>query len=140
MHSYLLQDEWGQILEAQSISAGLDYPGIGPEHAHLSDLGRATYYTATDGEVLDALQLLSRTEGIIPALEPAHALAWLVAAEAAMREPRRAVASRSSQRLFSPQPVGAHSGRQRTAGAIQLQGLVGESCSVSGAMLSSQEP
>jgi hypothetical protein len=67
-------------------------------------------------------------------------LAWLVAAEAAMREPRRAVASRSSQRLFSPQPVGAHSGRQRTAGAIQLQGLVGESCSVSGAMLSSQEP
>jgi tryptophan synthase beta chain len=78
MHSYLLQDEWGQILEAQSISAGLDYPGIGPEHAHLSDLGRATYYTATDGEVLDALQLLSRTEGIIPALEPAHALAWLV--------------------------------------------------------------
>jgi len=80
MQSYLLQDEWGQILEAQSISAGLDYPGIGPEHAYLSDLGRASYYTATDAEVLDALQLLSRTEGIIPALEPAHALAWLVAA------------------------------------------------------------
>ncbi len=80
MHSYLLQDEWGQILEAQSISAGLDYPGIGPEHAYLSELGRASYYTATDGEVLDALQLLARTEGIIPALEPAHALAWLVRA------------------------------------------------------------
>jgi tryptophan synthase beta chain len=80
MHSYLLQDEWGQILEAQSISAGLDYPGIGPEHAHLSDLGRASYYTATDQEVLDALQLLARTEGIIPALEPAHALAWLARA------------------------------------------------------------
>jgi tryptophan synthase beta chain len=80
MHSYLLQDEWGQILEAQSISAGLDYPGIGPEHAHLSDLGRASYYTATDQEVLDALQLLARTEGIIPALEPAHALAWLAGA------------------------------------------------------------
>ncbi len=78
MHSYLLQDEWGQILEAQSISAGLDYPGIGPEHAHLSDLGRASYYSATDEEVLDALQLLARAEGIIPALEPAHALAWLV--------------------------------------------------------------
>jgi tryptophan synthase beta chain len=80
MHSYLLQDEWGQIREAQSISAGLDYPGIGPEHAHLSDLGRASYYTATDREVLDALQLLARTEGIIPALEPAHALAWLAGA------------------------------------------------------------
>jgi tryptophan synthase beta chain len=78
MHSYLLQDEWGQIREAESISAGLDYPGIGPEHAHLSDLERASYYTAADGEVLDALQLLARTEGIIPALEPAHALAWLV--------------------------------------------------------------
>jgi tryptophan synthase beta chain len=80
MHSYLLQDEWGQILEAQSISAGLDYPGIGPEHAHLADLGRAAYETATDPEVLDALQLLARTEGIIPALEPAHALAWLIRA------------------------------------------------------------
>jgi tryptophan synthase beta chain len=80
MHSFLLQDEWGQILEAKSISAGLDYPGIGPEHAYLADLGRASYKTATDGEVLDALQLLARTEGIIPALEPAHALAWLVGA------------------------------------------------------------
>jgi tryptophan synthase beta chain len=80
MRSYLLQDEWGQILEAESISAGLDYPGIGPEHSYLSDHGRASYETATDAEVLDALQLLSRTEGIIPALEPAHALAWLVRA------------------------------------------------------------
>jgi len=80
MKSYLLQDEWGQILEAQSISAGLDYPGIGPEHAFLSDSGRARYTVATDDEVLGALQLLSRLEGIIPALEPAHALAWLVAA------------------------------------------------------------
>ena len=80
MRSYLLQDEWGQILEAQSISAGLDYPGVGPEHAYLSDTGRASYETASDEEVLAALQLLSRTEGIIPALEPAHALAWLVGA------------------------------------------------------------
>jgi tryptophan synthase beta chain len=80
MRSYLLQDEWGQILEAKSISAGLDYPGIGPEHAHLSDSGRARYETATDAEVLDALQLLARTEGIIPALESAHALAWLAGA------------------------------------------------------------
>ncbi len=80
MRSYLLQDEWGQILEAESISAGLDYPGIGPEHAYLSDAGRARYVTASDDEVLDALKLLSRTEGIIPALEPAHALAWLARA------------------------------------------------------------
>ncbi|MBO0692582.1 MAG: tryptophan synthase subunit beta [Acidimicrobiaceae bacterium] len=80
MRSYLLQDEWGQILEAESISAGLDYPGIGPEHAYLGASGRARYTTAEDGEVLEALQLLARTEGIIPALEPAHALAWLVRA------------------------------------------------------------
>jgi tryptophan synthase beta chain len=80
MRSYLLQDEWGQILEAESISAGLDYPGIGPEHAYLADSGRATYETAHDDEVLDALRLLARTEGIIPALEPAHALAWLARA------------------------------------------------------------
>jgi tryptophan synthase beta chain len=80
MRSYLLQDEWGQILEAESISAGLDYPGIGPEHAYLADAGRARYHTATDAEVLDAFALLARLEGIIPALEPAHALAWLVGA------------------------------------------------------------
>jgi len=80
MRSYLLQDEWGQILEAESISAGLDYPGIGPEHAYLADSGRARYGVADDAQVLDALQLLARTEGIVPALEPAHALAWLTAA------------------------------------------------------------
>jgi tryptophan synthase beta chain len=78
MRSYLLQDEWGQILEAESISAGLDYPGIGPEHAYLAGAGRAEYQVATDEEVLDALSLMARSEGIIPALEPAHALAWLV--------------------------------------------------------------
>ena len=77
MRSYLLQDEHGQVLEAHSISAGLDYPGVGPEHAHLAQLGRARYVQATDPEVLDALRLLSETEGIIPALEPAHALAYL---------------------------------------------------------------
>jgi tryptophan synthase beta chain len=75
--SYLLQDEWGQVLEAESISAGLDYPGVGPEHAHLSDLGRARYFAVTDAQVLDAFALMARTEGIIPALEPAHALAWV---------------------------------------------------------------
>jgi len=75
--SYLMQDEHGQVLEAHSISAGLDYPGVGPEHAHLADIGRARYESVTDAEVIDAFQLLSRTEGIIPALEPAHALAWV---------------------------------------------------------------
>jgi tryptophan synthase beta chain len=78
--SFLLQDEYGQVLEAHSISAGLDYPGVGPEHAHLASIGRATYVSAGDDEVLAALQLLARTEGIIPALEPAHALAWVVRA------------------------------------------------------------
>ena len=73
--SYLLQDEDGQTLESHSISAGLDYPGVGPEHAYLADIGRASYLPATDAEAMDALRLLSRTEGIIPAIESAHALA-----------------------------------------------------------------
>ncbi len=73
--TYLLMDEDGQINEAHSISAGLDYPGIGPEHAWLNDLGRVTYLSATDEEAVAAFQLCSRLEGIIPALEPAHALA-----------------------------------------------------------------
>ncbi|MFM7536723.1 MAG: tryptophan synthase subunit beta [Acidimicrobiales bacterium] len=80
MRSFLLQDEHGQVLEAHSISAGLDYPGVGPEHSHLASIGRARYEPVTDAEVIDAFQLLSRTEGIIPALEPAHALAWVVKA------------------------------------------------------------
>lgn len=77
MKSYLMQDEFGQVLEAQSISAGLDYPGVGPEHAHLHATGRARYEPVTDDEVVEAFQLLSRTEGIIPALESAHAIAWV---------------------------------------------------------------
>lgn len=77
MKSYLLQDEVGQISEAHSVSAGLDYPGTGPEHAHLSLVGRATYGEAVDDEVIEAFRLLSETEGIIPALEAAHALAWV---------------------------------------------------------------
>jgi len=75
--TYLLQTDDGQILEGHSISAGLDYPGIGPEHAWLKDSGRVTYASATDKEALDAFQLCSRIEGIIPALEPAHALAFV---------------------------------------------------------------
>ncbi len=84
MRSYLLQDEWGQVVEAQSISAGLDYPGVGPEHAHLADTGRATYVAVDDDEVLEAFQLLARTEGIIPALESAHAIA-VVARDESLR-------------------------------------------------------
>jgi tryptophan synthase beta chain len=75
--SYVLQDEEGQIIEAHSISAGLDYPGVGPEHSYLKDLGRAEYYSVTDGQALAAFQQLSQLEGIIPALETAHAIAYL---------------------------------------------------------------
>ncbi len=75
--SYLLQDEDGQITEAHSISAGLDYPGVGPEHSYLKDTGRAEYYSVTDAEALAAFQRLSKLEGIIPALETAHAIAYL---------------------------------------------------------------
>jgi tryptophan synthase beta chain len=77
--SYLLQDADGQVAPAHSISAGLDYPGVGPEHSYLKDTGRVSYYTATDTQALEAFQKLSRLEGIIPALESAHALAWLEA-------------------------------------------------------------
>ena len=76
--TYLLQDEFGQILEAHSISAGLDYPGVGPEHAWLHDIKRVEYMSATDDEALSAFQLCSKMEGIIPALEPAHALAHVI--------------------------------------------------------------
>lgn len=75
--SYLLQDEDGQVVEAHSISAGLDYPGVGPEHSYLKDAGRAEYYSVTDKQALEAFQRLSQLEGIIPALETAHAIAYL---------------------------------------------------------------
>jgi len=76
--SYLLQDQDGQVLPAHSVSAGLDYPGVGPEHSFLRDSGRVRYDAVTDAEALAAFQLLCRVEGIIPALETAHALAWIV--------------------------------------------------------------
>jgi tryptophan synthase beta chain len=84
--TYLLMDADGQIEEAHSISAGLDYPGVGPEHAWLADIGRVTYLSATDTEALDAFKLCSRLEGIIPALEPAHAIAK--AMELAPKKPK----------------------------------------------------
>jgi tryptophan synthase beta chain len=77
-HSYLLQDAGGQVQHAHSVSAGLDYPGVGPEHAYLKDSGRATYAAVTDAEALDAFARLARLEGIIPALESAHAVAYLL--------------------------------------------------------------
>ena len=77
MKSYLMQDEEGQVQEAHSISAGLDYPGVGPEHSYLASIGRAEYPSVTDTEVIAGFQLLSRTEGIIPALECAHVVAWI---------------------------------------------------------------
>ena len=77
MKSYLMQDEHGQVQEAHSISAGLDYPGVGPEHSYLASIGRAEYPTVTDDEVIEGFRLLARTEGIIPALECAHAVAWI---------------------------------------------------------------
>ncbi|RDV80931.1 tryptophan synthase subunit beta [Ammonifex thiophilus] len=88
-YSYLLQDEEGQISPVHSIAAGLDYPGVGPEHAYLKETGRVTYLTASDEEALEAFELLSRTEGILPALESAHALA--VARKVAPSLPREAV-------------------------------------------------
>ena len=75
--TYLLQDDQGQILEAHSISAGLDYPGVGPEHAYFKDAALVRYESVTDEEALEAVHLLASTEGIIPALESAHGLAWI---------------------------------------------------------------
>jgi tryptophan synthase beta chain len=80
-----MEDDDGQIMETHSISAGLDYPGVGPEHAHLKDIGRARYASVTDDQALDAFRLLNRSEGILPALESSHAIAWAV--EEAGRRP-----------------------------------------------------
>lgn len=80
-YSYLLQDADGQVHPAHSISAGLDYPGVGPEHSHLKDTGRAVYYSVEDGDALQGFSLLSRLEGIMPALETSHAVAWMAASK-----------------------------------------------------------
>ena len=96
--SYLLQDAWGQVLEAHSISAGLDYPGVGPEHAWLHDSGRAAYAAATDDEALAAFHALAGLEGIIPALESAHAVAYV------LRGPRARTGARSPRACRIPPP------------------------------------
>jgi tryptophan synthase beta chain len=95
--SYLLQDTYGQVIEAHSISAGLDYPGVGPEHSYLKDSGRAEYVPITDMEALEALQLLSRSEGIIPALESAHAIAQTLKVAPTMRKDEIIVVSLSGR-------------------------------------------
>ena len=95
--SYLLQDELGQVREAHSIAPGLDYPGVGPEHAWLAKTGRADYVSATDEEAVEALSLLSRLEGIIPALESAHAIAHVVRVAPAMGRDRIIVANLSGR-------------------------------------------
>jgi len=84
--SYLLQNEDGQVTPTHSVSAGLDYPGVGPEHSFLKDTGRAEYDAVTDEEALEAFQILSRTEGIIPALESSHAVAWVIKNRDNLRE------------------------------------------------------
>lgn len=95
--SYLMQDDAGQVLGTHSISAGLDYPGVGPEHAYLKDAGRVEYTTATDAEALEALKLLSATEGIIPALESAHAIAEAARLAPRMRREQRLVVNLSGR-------------------------------------------
>ena len=105
-----LQDEDGQVLEAHSISAGLDYPGVGPEHSWLKETGRVTYVSATDAEALDAFQLTCRLEGIIPALESAHAVAHAMRMAPKMREGqdhrRRALRPRRQGRVHRRQRAG----------------------------------
>lgn len=97
MMSYLLQDDAGQISETHSISAGLDYPGVGPEHAHYKDTGRVIYETANDPEVIEAFSMLCRTEGIIPALESAHALAGAIRLAADMKKTESVVVTLSGR-------------------------------------------
>ncbi|TAJ73675.1 MAG: tryptophan synthase subunit beta [Phenylobacterium sp.] len=110
--TYLLQDREGQITEAHSISAGLDYPGIGPEHSWLHDVGRATYLTATDAESLDAFMLLSRLEGILPAIESAHALARIGEIARDLGKDGVVVLNLSGRGDKDVNTVAAHLGRQ----------------------------
>jgi tryptophan synthase beta chain len=119
--SYLLQDEEGQVVEAESISAGLDYPGVGPEHAHLAALGRARYGQVTDAEVLEAFALLARTEGIIPALESAHALAW-VSRERASLEGKTVLVNMSGRGDKDVAQVARITGAQRSGAEGAMSG------------------
>ena len=110
--TYLLQDDDGQILEGHSISAGLDYPGVGPEHSWLKDTGRVSYVPATDKEALEAFQLLTRIEGIIPALESAHALAYVAKLAPTMAKDRIIVVNLSGRGDKDVQTVAKHLGME----------------------------
>ena len=107
--TYMLQDHEGQVLEAHSISAGLDYPGVGPEHAYFADTGLARYVSITDQEALEGVDLLSRTEGIIPALESAHAIAW-VAKDAAKLAGKTVLINLSGRGDKDMDMIAAHAG------------------------------
>jgi tryptophan synthase beta chain len=109
--TYLLQDREGQILEAHSVSAGLDYPGIGPEHAFLHDVGRAAYLSATDDEAIEAFQLLARLEGIVPALESSHALARVADVAREVGKDRIVVVNLSGRGDKDLATVAAHMGK-----------------------------
>ncbi|MEW5945950.1 MAG: tryptophan synthase subunit beta [bacterium] len=108
--TYLLQDEGGQILETHSVSAGLDYPGVGPEHSHLKDTGRVRYETCGDDEAVEAFHVLSREEGIMPALEPAHALGYLLNGYAG--EDRLIIVNLSGRGDKDVHIIGQHAGRK----------------------------
>ncbi len=108
-YSYLLQDGAGQVHPTHSVSAGLDYPGVGPEHSHFKDLGRAEYVAVTDEAALEAFRLLAQTEGIIPALEPAHALAYLQTLAPTMRSEQAVVLGLSGRGDKDVQHVAAFS-------------------------------
>jgi tryptophan synthase beta chain len=95
--TYLLQDAHGQVIETHSISAGLDYPGVGPEHAYLKDIGRAEYVGITDDEALQAFHRLCRTEGIIPALESSHAVAHGIKLAATLRSDQHVLVNLSGR-------------------------------------------
>jgi tryptophan synthase beta chain len=108
--TYLLQDELGQVRSAHSIAPGLDYPGVGPEHSYLHDTGRAQYLAVTDAEALEGLQLLTRTEGIIPALESAHAIAYAAKLAPQMRQDQIIIINLSGRGDKDMQSVAAHLG------------------------------
>jgi tryptophan synthase beta chain len=110
--SYLLQDKHGQILPTHSISAGLDYPGVGPEHSYLKDSGRAEYVAVSDKEALKGFKLLCETEGIIPALEPAHAIAYAAKLARKMRQEQVMIVNLSGRGDKDVNTVGAALGRQ----------------------------
>lgn len=111
MKSYFCQDEYGQIAPVYSISAGLDYPGIGPEHAYLHDIGRAEYVAITDDEAVDAFEYLSRIEGIIPAIESAHAVAYAIKLAPTMDKDKIIVINVSGRGVRTLQPSQDTEGR-----------------------------